>query len=131
MRGEQQPVQTLAVPDAYQGLHHVWLVVAEGLCSVEDICHVVTLEHLQDHGGGTVGAAPAAPVPGGRSTRGGGRRMAPEHHPAPSTSPRSLPIPPSQEMSQSPPKAGDLDWTPLGLIRATTEQENAFLDHQG
>lgn len=94
MHGEQQPARTLAVPDAYQGLHHVWLVVAEGLCSVEDICHVVTLEHLQDHGGGTVGAAPAAPVPGRRSTCGDGRRMAPEHPPVPSSSPRSLPIPP-------------------------------------
>lgn len=66
MRGEQQLGRTPAVSDAYQGLYHIWLVVAEGLCSIENICHVVTLEHLQDHGGGTEGAAPATSIPGGR-----------------------------------------------------------------
>lgn len=68
MQREKQLTQMLVVPAAYQGLHHIWLVVAEGLGSIEDICHVVTLDHLQDHGGGTVGATPTTPIPDGRST---------------------------------------------------------------
>lgn len=75
-RGDQQPGWTPVVSGAYQGLYHIWLVVAEGLCSIENICHVVTLDHLQDHGGGTEGAAPATSVPGGRNTHVGGEKMA-------------------------------------------------------
>ena len=89
---------TPVVSGAYQGLYHIWLVVAEGLCSIENICHVVTLDHLQDHGGGTEGATPATSVPGGKNTCIGGEKMALELLPAPSNSPFLYPF---QEMSQS------------------------------
>ena len=87
MRGDQRLGRTPAVSGAYQGLYHIWLVVAEGLCSIENICHVVTLDHLQDHGGGTEGAAPATSIPGGRNIRVGGKKMALTHLSAPSNSP--------------------------------------------
>lgn len=87
MRGNQQPGWMPAVSGAYQGLYHIWLVVAEGLCSIENICHVVTFDHLQDHGGGTEGATPATSIPGGGNIRVSGEKMALEHLPAPSNSP--------------------------------------------
>lgn len=91
---------TLLVSGAYQGLYHIWLVVAEGLRSIENICHVVTLEHLQDHGGGTEGAAPATSIPGWRSTHVSGEKMAQVHLGAP-TIPLSPSILASHKMPQS------------------------------
>lgn len=53
----------------YQCLYHIWLVVAEGLCSIENVYHVMTLDHLQDHGRGTESAAPTTPIPSKRNTQ--------------------------------------------------------------
>ena len=47
----------------YQGLHHVGLGVAQRLDGVEDVDHVLVLDHLQEDGAGTEGSAASPSVP--------------------------------------------------------------------
>lgn len=48
---------------AHHCLHHVWLRVAQRFGSKEHVDHAVVTDHLQNHGAGAEGAAPAAAVP--------------------------------------------------------------------
>lgn len=41
--------------DSYQGLHHVGFAVAESFDSIEDVHHILVLDHLKEYVAGTEG----------------------------------------------------------------------------